>query len=112
MVHTQRYAYDDWGNVTMYKDEGSPDTQSDDVIAAISYNYNTASYILDRPLQIAVVDYTGKVYRNRAGTYDSKGNLTRLRIMGGQQGYAVWDFAYDQYGNIVVVKEPANYAGQ
>ncbi|MEW6527694.1 MAG: toxin TcdB middle/N-terminal domain-containing protein, partial [Spirochaetota bacterium] len=112
VVHTQRYAYDDWGNVTMYKDEGSPDTQSDDVIASISYNYNTASYILDRPLQIAVVDYTGKVYRNRAGTYDSKGNLTRLRIMGGQQGYAVWDFAYDQYGNIVVVKEPANYAGQ
>ncbi|MEJ5362044.1 MAG: toxin TcdB middle/N-terminal domain-containing protein [Spirochaetota bacterium] len=112
VTHIQRYAYDEYGNVTMYKDEGSPDTQEDDVIASISYYYNTAAYIVNKPLQIAVMDANGKVYRNRAGTYDSKGNLTRLRIMGGQNGYALWEFAYDGYGNLVVVKEPANHTGQ
>ncbi len=28
--------------------------------------------------------------------------------MGGMNGYFLWDFAYDIYGNVTVVREPAN----
>ncbi|HOF14242.1 MAG TPA: toxin TcdB middle/N-terminal domain-containing protein, partial [Spirochaetota bacterium] len=91
VIHQQHYQYDDYGNVTQYTDAGSPDTASDDVTAIIQYYYLTGSYIMDRPAQIVVQDAAGKPYRYRIGTYNSKGQLVKLRIKNSSGDFAITD---------------------
>jgi len=112
VIHQQHYQYDDYGNVTQYTDAGSPDTASDDVTAIIQYYYLTGSYIMDRPAQIVVQDAAGKPYRYRIGTYNSKGQLVKLRIKNSSGDFAITDIGYDTYGNITLVRQPANSKGQ
>jgi len=59
-----------------------------------------------------VQDAAGKPYRYRIGTYNSKGQLVKLRIKNSSGDFAITDIGYDAYGNITLVRQPANSKGQ
>ena len=52
-----------------------------------------------------------EIFQSRTAEYDSKGHLTRLTRHNGAQN-AVWEFSYDNYGNMVWAKLPANANSQ
>ena len=103
---TETYTYDDYGNVTQYKEAGD-----DTVIAYIQYTAYTDPWIMGKPTLIQVTDGSSQ-YRRRTGTYDGKGNLRQITSSIDGSSAAVTSIEYDGYGNIQSVTGAANARSQ
>ncbi|MDH3976685.1 MAG: hypothetical protein OEV42_20680, partial [Deltaproteobacteria bacterium] len=104
------FDYDDYGNVTDFFDAGEPGA-TDDIVVVIKYEYRPSSYLMSLPQLITVTGGDGKKYRERKGSYDSRGNVTQLvsSISDGQS--ATIDMTYDDYGNIKTFTGASNEKG-
>ena len=82
-------AYDEYGNLTQFRDAQNIGIADDDVVAVVTYEPTDellGAYILDRPETISVysVRSSGELdalLRYRRGEYDDRGNLIRHGIL-------------------------------
>ncbi|MGB6035792.1 MAG: RHS repeat-associated core domain-containing protein [Cryomorphaceae bacterium] len=83
------FEYDEIGNIVTFSDFGD-DSQSDDLIAEISYH--DLSEIRNIPDSIAVLN-NGTVMRTRGQSVDGSGNVTQIR-QHYEEGAIAYDFEY------------------
>lgn len=112
------FEYDDYGNVTLFKDLGEPNTTDDNVTAEIFYSHTDASClaknITAKPTQIIVTakkDGVLKEVRKREADYycSTTGNLKEVRQYLEDGSAAVTKLEiYDDFGNLKKVIGPAN----
>ncbi len=119
LVTAEEYAYDEglpegthYGNVTTFIDRGNraENAGADDVIARIEYRIidTGTRYYVTAPEKIAVTDGAGRVFRERVGFYDTRGDLRRVHAYIDGDTYAVTNLNYDSYGNLAQVIGPEN----
>lgn len=117
-VNRQTFDYDRYGNVVQSTDAGDPNVTADDAYIGIQYtggsgdpeaSAHLAAYIVGKPTQLLVTDASGDTLRQRTGTYDEQGNLTRLEnyLQGAKN--PLYTFGYDTYGNISEEVDPVGY---
>jgi len=100
----REWTYDDYGNVTDYKETGS---DIDQLYAKVTYAYKEERHIYNRPSGITVSDRTGTL-RRREALYDANGALTNLRQYYEGGKYLEYRYEYDkQYGLLTTVRDPA-----
>ena len=117
----QTFAYDAYGNVTNFYDNGDLTNSSDPnspVSATIAYTsanaaFTSPNYLPGLPTTILVTNAGGsQLLRHREATYDpGTGNLTEVRQYLADGTAAVNDIAYDAYGNDVTETGPSNLNG-
>jgi RHS repeat-associated protein len=113
------FEYDRLGNVIRTTDSADAGVD-DDVNATIAYQFSPNGP-LTRPASIEVRDGTGRLLRQRQGTYNDNGDLIRLEqiLAGGRDPEngstysgsknAVWTLAYDALGNVVSSADPSGF---
>ncbi len=107
-----RLSYDGYGNVKKIEDLGDVDTDSDDLLAEVTYHYySTEPYIVNKPKRIAVSGQ-GNTYRVREADIDAIGQVTAIRQYLDEQQAAMHSLAYDKYGNLTELTRPANEKGE
>ena len=106
-----RLSYDGYGNVKKIEDLGDVDTDSDDLLAEVTYHSLTGPYIVNKPKRIAVSGQ-GNTYRIREADIDAIGQVTAIRQYLDEQNAALHSLAYDQYGNLADITRPANEKGE
>jgi RHS repeat-associated protein len=112
----ETFAYDAFGNVSVYGDLA--DTGSgDDVNATVRYTAEDpacqTNYIVGIPDRIRVTDAGGAELRRREATVNcTTGNLTQVRSFLADGSAAVTDMVYDGEGKRIRVVGPANLNGQ
>ena len=111
-MHTkQEFTYDSIGNVTMFWDKRDTTIATDDIQSYITYTTNPTLNLLALPLQIEIKQDTN-TYRKRTATYNtSNAELTSLTIDNNGTS-SVYNFAYDNYGNMTYFEAPENHNGQ
>lgn len=112
LIHTTRYDYDLKGNTILYTDEGSG-APEEEVQAVIQYHSLDSLGIYSIPRDMQVIDYEGTVLRHRAcEVYPENGNIKTIRQYYTSAEAAVFDYEYDDYGNITKVTRPENINGE
>jgi len=108
------YTYDDYGNTTNVRNEGFIDTAGDEQEAHITYYYDTAKWILSKPVENDVKDAVGRIVAATKYYYYPDGGLQKEERWLGRVGDApLWgaadnptaEFTYDTTGNIETVKD-------
>jgi len=105
--HTVTFEYDDYGNIIKSVDKG--DTQDDDFIINIDYDYDENNYIMTNPNLLYITDINSKLLKRKTGLYDNNGNLTGITQYLADGNDPVYSFEYDKYGNITKTTDPNNY---
>ena len=106
----QRFAYDDYGNLTRLTDIGGG--QPDELVELrFSYHYLPDTYQVAIRDSITVVDATG-VARQRYSEINAAGNAIRIHYQIDGSSRATYDYTYDQYGNTTEIMRPPNAEGQ
>ena len=105
--------YDRYRNITRYTYEGIVGNgNAQKFTARIAYKQNAGYNMVSLPETMVVFNHdSSEIFQSRTAEYDSKGHLTRLTKHNGAQD-AVWDFSYDNYGNMVWAELPANANSQ
>ena len=105
--------YDRYRNITSYTYEGIVGNGNEQIFKArIAYKQSAGYNMVSMPDTVVVFnDDTSEIFQSRTAEYDNKGHLTRLTRHNGAQD-AVWEFSYDNYGNMVWAKQPANVNNQ
>lgn len=112
LIHTTRYDYDLKGNTILYTDEGSG-APEEEVQAVIQYHSLDSLGVYSIPRDMQVIDYEGTVLRHRAcEVYPENGNIKTIRQYYTSAEAAVFDYEYDDYGNITKVTRPENINGE
>ncbi|MDD3905374.1 MAG: toxin TcdB middle/N-terminal domain-containing protein [Candidatus Omnitrophica bacterium] len=108
------YTYDDYGNAVNVREEGFLDTAGDEQEAQITYYYDTANWILSKPVESRVKDAAGNVAAATKYEYYSDGALKKEeRWLGRAGGAPSWgsgdnptaEFTYSAVGNVETVKD-------
>jgi RHS repeat-associated protein len=111
-IHTKiKYSHGKYGNIVRYHNYGDVVDNDDDIIANISYSYDTTQNLLAMVDSISVKDTNNTLLRKRSGTYDTKGQITQLALNNGSAN-AITDITYDSYGNIHTIEFPENSSSQ
>ena len=105
--------YDRYRNITRYAYEGIVGNgNAQKFTARIAYKQSAGNNMVSLPETVVVFNHdSSEIFQSRTAEYDSKGHLTRLTRHNGAQN-AVWEFSYDNYGNMVWAKLPANANSQ
>jgi len=105
------HAYDAFGNIATFADDGEPGTTADNVFATIAYTNCQPAYII-KPNHIEVRG-NGTLMRLRDANIDcTTGNLTQVRQSLADLTTAVTDLTYFANGNLQTVTGPANKNAQ
>lgn len=108
-IHTQqRYEHGRFGNVSKYSDLGDTTITDDDMIATISYEYDTTQNLLAMADTVIVKNHDNTVLRKRTGEYDNIGQVTQISIFYDNNNASNTDITYDSYGNISSLTLPPN----
>src|SRR5262249_40425566 len=112
----ETFAYDSFGNTTLYTDLGD-DGPEDDTIATVRYTASdpacVATYIVGIADRIRVTDTGGAELRRRESTVDcTTGNVTQVRRFLANGSAAVTDMVHDNHGRLSRVTGPANAGGE
>ncbi|HEY4337003.1 MAG TPA: toxin TcdB middle/N-terminal domain-containing protein [Puia sp.] len=105
-----QYEYDALGNVTKISDAGDGD-QQDLRLTTISYYDIDALYVKSVPSAVVVNTAEG-IKRKRTTEINKMGDITSISQWLADGTAARTDIAYDDYGNVSQVTQPANYKGQ
>jgi hypothetical protein len=106
--------YDDFGNPRVVHDWADVADPSDDVISTVEYDVASASgrHFVDRPTHVRIVDGSGRLLRERRGTYDPPtGNLLTFEATIGDGRIATTTLAWNANGTLDTVTGPANLHG-
>ena len=106
---TEFTSYDNYGNVTGITDYGDLEIGNSEILTStVTYeNTETASQYLSLPKNIRTTGLG--INREREAYYNSNGDLIKIEIRNNTDGVdAVYDFDYDDYGNIKKSTGPAN----
>ena len=105
--------YDRYRNITRYVYEGIVGNgNAQKFTARIAYKQSTGYNMVSLPETIVVFSHdSSEIFQSRTAEYDNKGHLTRLTRHNSAQN-AVWEFSYNNYGNMVWAKLPANANSQ
>jgi RHS repeat-associated protein len=107
----ESFGYDLLGNITTYTDfaAGNP---ADKVDVNITYHDINTPYLKAIPKSVLITTPEG-LKRERHTNIDGKGNITQIRQRIDASGkQAIFDFEFDQFGNLKKVIRPANYRNQ
>lgn len=108
---SMQYAYDLFGNVVSYTDNGDVGSE-DDLNSVITYFNVTDRYIVGTPRSV-VVKNGNTILRKRESVLDqSTGDVIQIKQYLDDKNIAVHDMVYDSYGNITKTTRPANSTGQ
>ena len=123
VITKQEYDYTIYGNVSVFTDYGNEAISGDEITANISYdtiheiidyNFNTNipiyKYIVNLPREVNITA-NGNMLRSRTATYTDIGGLSSLTLAN-NNSTSVYNYTYDNYGNIDSVVMPANANGQ
>ncbi len=99
------FAYDDYGNVQDFVDEGDARASNDDLRAHINFA-ELPGYLKQHPASIQVTDASGTLLRFRQGEYGSRGELLLLRQYDTPTGSHAWEMGWDEYGNLLRLSDP------
>ncbi|MBT1697424.1 hypothetical protein KK083_11090 [Fulvivirgaceae bacterium PWU4] len=106
-----RYAYNKTGDVTTYTELGDEGAE-DDVTATITYHNLENLYVISTPAKITVTG-SGTTYRKRESVIDpNTGDIVQIKQYLSDSDVAVYDMAYDQYGNLQKITRPKNHKDQ
>ncbi|MFT3919997.1 SpvB/TcaC N-terminal domain-containing protein [Cloacibacterium sp.] len=106
-------SYDSYGNLTSFKDYGDQEIGNSEILTStVSYQTtDNASQYLSLPTIVSTTGTT--VSREREAQYNSNGDLLKVEIKNYTDGTsAIYDFEYDDYGNIIKSTGPANADNQ
>ncbi|HEX6682415.1 MAG TPA: SpvB/TcaC N-terminal domain-containing protein, partial [Candidatus Limnocylindrales bacterium] len=104
--------YDTFGNIDRYTDAGDSGAE-DDVSATVQYSTCAATHIVGAAVNIRTVSAAGTELRRREATVDCvTGNLTQVRYFLADGRAAVTDLEYFPDGNLRLITNPPNQAGQ
>ena len=105
--------YDRYRNITRYSYEGIiGNGNAQKFTDSITYKQNAGYNMVSLPETVVVFNHdSSETFQSRTAEYDNKGHLTRLTRHNGAQD-AVGEFSYDNYGNMVWAKLPANANSQ
>ena len=112
----ETFAYDTFGNVTVYTDLADAGPE-DDVTATMRYTADDpacrTSYIVGIADRIRVTNAGGAELRRRESTVNcTTGNVTQVRRFLADGSAAVTDLSYDPEGKLTHVVGPANLNGE
>lgn len=110
---TEFISYDNYGNLTAVIDYGDLEIGNSEILTStVTYeNTETASQYLSLPKNIRTTGLG--INREREAYYNSNGDLIKIEIRNNTDGVdAVYDFDYDDYGNIKKSTGPANADNQ
>jgi RHS repeat-associated protein len=112
----ETFAYDGFGNTTVYTDLGDNGPE-DDTIATVRYTASDpacqTTYIVGIPDRIRVTDAVGTELRRRESDIDcATANPTQVRRFLADGSAAVTDLSHDDHGRLTRVVGPANAAGE
>ncbi len=116
----QRFAYDDYGNVTQVFDDGDVAVIGDERSTRTTYLVNTAAWIVGLPRVTETLDPAGVVLAKRVLCYDgatdskpimpTKGLVTRTDAwLKESNTYLSASVTHDSYGNVATVTNPRNF---
>lgn len=106
------YSYDAYGNVSSVKNGGDLNVWMDDVTTKTTYAYNSDSYLMNYPVQVQVMDYSGNVVSESWTTYDNasdwrtpptRGNPTKTQSWLNEGNSPEVKQSFDVYGNLTDV---------
>ncbi len=103
-----RWEYDDSGNVSRVDDLGDTSVDGDELAADIRYAA-LGDRLRSHPERVRVVDGSGRLLRQRRGTYGDRGELVALEQWRTESEAHVWRVGYDRYGNLASVADPRGY---
>jgi RHS repeat-associated protein len=111
----ETFAYDTFGNTTVYTDLADTGTE-DDVTATVRYTADDpacrANYIVGIANRIQVTDASAALLRRREATVNcTTGDVTQVRSFLADGSAAVTDMRYDSEGKLVHLDGPANLNG-
>ncbi|SDG36968.1 SpvB/TcaC N-terminal domain-containing protein [Epilithonimonas hungarica] len=109
-TYSESLAYDNYGNLTGYRDYGDQQIGSNDILNSIIEYQITDSGTDYMILPNAVINGATGVLRERVASYDPKGNLMSITMTGG--GNPMYSYQYDIYGNISKATLPQNANGE
>ena len=113
---TTRYHkfYDSKHNLIRYEDEGDVAVLSDDWYKIIDYKQTTSYNMISLPQFEIVYQNPGIHLRFRYAGYNSKGKPHQLITKDDNytSGHAITNLQYDNYGNIIYMRDPINENGQ
>ncbi|WP_146131014.1 RHS repeat-associated core domain-containing protein [Marinilabilia salmonicolor] len=102
------FEYGDYGNVEGYTDYGDPDDDSDNLTSTIMYWELSDRHILSVPKSITVED-SKETFRERTTQVDDNTGKIIQISQSYEDGAAVYDLFYDDYGNLDSIVHPKNY---
>ena len=105
--------YDRYRNITRYTYEGIVGNGiAQRFTARVSYKQGTEHNLVSLPETVVVFNHdSSEIFQSRTAVYDANGHLQSLTKHNGSQD-AVWQFSYDNYGNMVWAQMPANANSQ
>ncbi len=110
IVSRLRFGYTCFGNIDTVWDDGALNDPSDDYVAATHYD-SIGDYIVSIVTDERVTA-GGTLYRRRHADYCPTGDIQTLTFHNNASADAVYDFKYDDYGNIDTIFYPENHQGQ
>jgi RHS repeat-associated protein len=107
----EKYNYDTLGNIVSFTDLGDDDPL-DDYTTQITYHGVTGKYLMSAPKSMTVLS-NGQTFRKKEQDINEQtGNITEIRNFSAPGIASVTNMKYDQYGNLVLITNPPNEAGQ
>ena len=105
--------YDRYRNITRYTYEGIYGNGNAQIFTArIDYKQGAGHNLVSLPETVVVFNHdSSEIFQSRTAVYDANGHLQSLTKHNGSQD-AVWQFSYDNYGNMVWAQMPANANSQ
>ena len=104
--------YDRYRNVKEYTHKGDTTHKDEYFKALIAYAQDKPHNLVSLPVSITVYDYSDSILQQRTAEYSDSGKLTRLRRYSDHNHFSLYDFSYDQYGNLETSALPENYSLQ
>lgn len=104
-----------FGNITEYINLGDVGDDDDDISAYITYHEDRNNLNLTGiPSGIAVYDASGREINHRKNTVDpNTGKITEIRVKYNEyEDPALYEYIYDEYGNIQQITLPENHQGE
>lgn len=117
-VSKMTYEYDQYGNMSHYRDFGDLDenevdlTSDDNYEATITYHEYPATYIVSSPSSV-IVSADGNTFRHRETVVDgTNGELREVTKFLEDGSQATVNIDYNEYGNIETLTRPENTNGE
>ena len=106
-----RFGYTQYGNIDSVYVDGDVADPTDNYIAITKYD-SIGDYIVSAVIE-EKVSSGGTTYRRRAASYDTQtGEIQSLKFYINNSWAAVYDFQYDEYGNITGIDQPENHQNE